>query len=102
MTNLPVLSLVVFTPLIGVALILLVPGDNHRLIRWIALLASLASLAFSLNLLGYKPDGAEFQFREDVSWIAAFGMRYTLGVDGLSVVLVLLTTVLSVVSIFYS
>jgi NADH-quinone oxidoreductase subunit M len=102
MTDPPVLSLVVFTPLIGVALILLVPGDNHRLIRWIALLASLASLAFSLNLLGYKPDGAEFQFREDVSWIAAFGMRYTLGVDGLSVVLVLLTTVLSVVSIFYS
>jgi NADH-quinone oxidoreductase subunit M len=102
MTDLPVLSLVVFTPLIGVALILLVPGDNHRLIRWIALLAALASLAFSLNLLGYRPDGAEFQFREDVSWISAFGMRYTLGVDGLSVVLVLLTTVLSVVSIFYS
>jgi NADH-quinone oxidoreductase subunit M len=102
MTNLPILSLVVFTPLIGVALILFVPRDNHRLIRWIALLAALASLAFSLSLLGYKPEGAEFQFREDLSWIAAFGMRYTLGVDGLSVVLVLLTTVLSVVSIFYS
>jgi NADH-quinone oxidoreductase subunit M len=102
MTDLPVLSLVVFTPLIGVALILLVPKDNHRLIRWVALLASLTSLGFSLYLLGYKPDGAEFQFREDISWISAFGMRYTLGVDGLSVVLVLLTTVLSVVSIFYS
>jgi len=102
MTDLPVLSLVVFTPMIGVALILLVPKDNHRLIRWIALLASLTSLGLSLYLLGYKPDGAEFQFREDISWISAFGMRYTLGVDGLSVVLVLLTTVLSVVSIFYS
>jgi NADH-quinone oxidoreductase subunit M len=102
MTDLPVLSLVVFTPLIGVALILFMPHDNHRAIRWIALLAALASLGFSLYLLGYQPDGAEFQFREDISWIAAFGMRYTLGVDGLSVVLVLLTTVLSVVSIFYS
>ncbi|MEX0625095.1 MAG: NADH-quinone oxidoreductase subunit M, partial [Chloroflexota bacterium] len=89
MTDLPILSLVVFTPLIGVALILLVPGDMHRVIRWIALLAALASLAFSLYLLGYRPDGAEFQFREDIPWIAAFGMRYTLGVDGLSVVLVL-------------
>jgi NADH-quinone oxidoreductase subunit M len=52
--------------------------------------------------VGYQPDGAEFQFREDLPWISAFGMRYTLGVDGLSAVLVLLTTVLSVVSIFYS
>ncbi len=102
MSGLPVLSLIVFTPLIGVLAILFVPRDNARAIRWIALLASLASLGFSLMLLGYQTGGAEFQYREDVSWIAAFGMRYTLGVDGLSVVLVLLTTVLSVVSIFYS
>jgi len=102
MTGLPVLSLVVFTPLIGVLAIVFVPRDNARAIRWIALLAALASLAFSLALLGYQTAGAEFQYREDLSWIAAFGMRYTLGVDGLSVVLVLLTTVLSVVSIFYS
>ena len=102
MTDLPILTLVVFTPLIGVLLLLLVPGDNHRLIRWVALLASLASFGFSLLLLGYDPNGAEFQFREDLPWIEAFGMRYTLGVDGLSAVLVLLTTLLSAVSIFYS
>jgi NADH-quinone oxidoreductase subunit M len=102
MSGLPVLTLLVFTPLIGVLAILFVPRDNLRLIRWLALLASLASLGFSLFLLGYQTSGAEFQYREDLSWIVAFGMRYTLGVDGLSVVLVLLTTVLSVVSIFYS
>jgi NADH-quinone oxidoreductase subunit M len=100
--NLPILSLVVFTPLIGVLALLLVPGDNHRAIRWIALIASLASFGFSLLLLGYDPGGAEFQFREDLPWIEAFGMRYTLGVDGLSLVLVLLTTLLSAVAIFYS
>jgi NADH-quinone oxidoreductase subunit M len=100
--TLPVLSLVVFTPLIGVLVLLLVPGRQHRLIRWVALLASLASLGFSLVLLGYQVGGSEFQFREDIPWIDAFGIRYTLGVDGLSVVMVLLTTVLSVVSIFYS
>ncbi|MQA76853.1 MAG: Fe-S-binding domain-containing protein, partial [Solirubrobacterales bacterium] len=55
-----------------------------------------------LVLLGYDPAGAEFQFAEDLPWIEAFGMRYTLGVDGLSAVLVLLTTLLSAVSIFYS
>jgi len=79
-----------------------VPGTNHRAIRWIALAASLASLGFSIALLGYDTAGSEFQFREDAPWIEAFGMRYTLGVDGLSTVLVLLTTVLSVVSIYYS
>src|SRR5687768_16289181 len=102
MNDLPVLTLIVFTPLIGVLLLLLIPGGNHRAIRWVALLASLVSFGFSLVLLGYEPNGAEFQFKEDLPWVEAFGMRYTLGVDGLSVVLVLLTTLLSAVSIFYS
>jgi len=102
MSDLPILSLVVFTPVIGVLALLFIPGHNLRAIRWIALLASLASFGFSLLLLGYDPAGAEFQFREDLPWIEAFGMRYTMGVDGLSLVLVLLTTLLSAVSIFYS
>jgi NADH-quinone oxidoreductase subunit M len=102
MSDLPVLSLIVFTPLVGALLLLFVPGNAHRLIRWIALLASLASFGFSLALLGYDPAGAEFQFREELPWIPAFGMNYILGVDGISVVLVILTTLLSVVSIFYS
>jgi NADH-quinone oxidoreductase subunit M len=102
MNGLPVLSLVVFTPLIGAVLLALVPGTAHRLIRWIALLTALVTFGLSVTLLGYDPGGAEFQFREDVPWIEAFGMRYTLGVDGMSAVLVLLTTVLSAVAIFYS
>ncbi len=100
--NLPILSLVVFLPVVGVAVLIAIPGDNHRAIRWVALLAALASFGFSLALIGYRTDGAEFQFMEDYSWIPAFGMRYTMGVDGISTVLVLLTTVLSVVAIFYS
>jgi NADH-quinone oxidoreductase subunit M len=102
MTDLPILSLIVFTPLIGVAALLLIPGRNHRLIRWVALAAALATFGLSLFLLGYDASGAEFQFREDLEWIPAFGMGYRLGVDGLSVVLVLLTTILSVVAIVYS
>jgi NADH-quinone oxidoreductase subunit M len=102
MTDLPILTLVVFTPLIGVLALLLIPGRSHTIIRWVALIASLVSFGFSLVLLGYDPNGAEFQFTEDLPWIEAFGMRYTLGVDGLSAVLILLTTLLSAVSIFYS
>ena len=82
--------------------LLLIPGDNHRAIRWVALGAALLSFGFSCLLLGYQVGGPEFQFREDYSWNPAFGMRYTMGVDGLSVVLVVLTTVLSVVAILYS
>ena len=100
--DLPVLSLIVWTPVIGVLILLLVPGDRHRAIRWIALLAALASMGFSLLLLGYREGGPEFQFREEVEWIPAFGMGYRLGVDGLSVALVILTTVLSAVAILYS
>lgn len=102
MDGFPILSAIVFTPAIGALLLLLIPGSNHRLIRWVALGAALVSFALSLTLLGYDPGGPEFQFREDVPWIEAFGMRYTMGVDGLSLVLVLLTTVLSVVAIAYS
>jgi NADH-quinone oxidoreductase subunit M len=100
--TLPVLSLVVFSPLLGVLALLFIPGDRHRLIRWVALLFALVSLGFSLLLLGYRVGGPEFQFREDYAWIPNFGMRYTMGVDGISVALVVLTTVLSVVAIIYS
>jgi len=102
MDGFPLLSAIVFAPVIGALILLFVPGTNHRAIRWIALGAVLVSFALSLALFGYDPAGSEFQFREDLPWIDAFGMRYTMGVDGLSVVLVMLTTLLSVVAIVYS
>ena len=102
MDFLPILSLIVFAPLVGAVALLFVPGGAHGLIRRVALGTALVSFALSLALLGYDPNGSEFQFREDVAWISAFGMRYTLGVDGMSAVLVVLTTLLSVVAIYYS
>ncbi len=95
MDGFPLLSAIVFMPAIGALLLLFVPGRAERAIRWIALLATLVSFGLSLLLLGYNPAGAEFQFREDVPWIEAFGISYSLGVDGISVVLVILTTLLS-------
>ena len=102
MDGFPLLTAIVFTPAIGALLLLFVPASNQRAIRWLALLAALVSFALSLVLLGYDPGGSEFQYREDLEWIAFFGMRYTLGVDGISIVLVILTTLLSVVAIRYS
>ena len=102
MDGVPILTLIVFTPAIGALFLLLVPSTNHRLIRSVALFAALASFVFSLRLLGYDASGEEFQYYEHIPWIDAFGISYTLGVDGISVVLVLLTTLLSVVAIIYS
>jgi NADH-quinone oxidoreductase subunit M len=102
MTGLPILSMVVFLPLVGVLAVVLVPGHNHRLIRWVALIAALASLAASLVLMGFQAGGDEFQYRESLEWIPSFGINYLLGVDGISMVMVILTTVLSVVAIRYS
>jgi NADH-quinone oxidoreductase subunit M len=102
MDGFPLLSAIVFTPALGALLLVFVPGKNHRAIRWIALAVALVSFGLSLLLIGYDPAGAEFQFREDIPWIEAFGMRYMMGVDGIAIVLVILTTLLSVVAIVYS
>ncbi|OOK84695.1 hypothetical protein BZL29_0683 [Mycobacterium kansasii] len=59
------------------------------------MIVSVATLAVSVVVAtGFKPGGEPFQFVEKHSWIPAFGAGYTLGVDGIAVVLVLLTTVL--------
>ena len=102
MNDFPLLSAIVFVPALGALLLLVVPSSAHRAIRWIALGTALLSFGLSLLLLGYDPAGAEFQFRENLPWIEFFGISYTLGIDGISVVLVILTTLLSVVAIVYS
>ncbi len=101
--DIPVLSLVVFTPVIGVLILLLVPGDRpsgHSLDR--AAGGAGHALASACCCSATRPAGRSSSIREEVEWIPAFGMGYRLGVDGLSVALVILTTVLSVVAILYS
>jgi NADH-quinone oxidoreductase subunit M len=101
MNGLPILSIIVFTPLIGALLVAVAPSRYARLL---ALGASLVAWAISLLLLiGFDPDSArQFQFIDDVPWIPDFGIRYKLGVDGLSLILVVLTTTLSWISILAS
>ncbi|MEA2520266.1 MAG: NADH-quinone oxidoreductase subunit, partial [Chloroflexota bacterium] len=101
MNALPILSIVVFTPLIGALLVAVAPSRYARLL---ALGASLVAWAISLILLiGFDPDSArQFQFVDDAPWIPDFGIRYKIGVDGLSLVLVVLTTTLSWISILAS
>src|SRR6476646_6754090 len=71
--------------------------------RWIALIVTLATFGASLLLLrGVGGSGAEFRFEENVSWIGSIGSRYHVAVDGISLWLVLLTTLLMPIAILSS
>ncbi len=102
-TGLPLLTLITFVPLVGAILVAFIPRSNQGLVRATALGTSLVSFALSLILLvGFLPSRPGFQFVERVDWIPAFGIQYKLGVDGLSLVLVVLTTTLTWISILAS
>ena len=102
-TGIPILTLITFVPLAGAILIGFVPRRNPGLVRGVALATSLISWALSLLLLvGFLPSHPNFQFVERVDWIPSFGIQYKLGVDGLSLVLVVLTTTLTWISILAS
>ncbi|HEY5678063.1 MAG TPA: NADH-quinone oxidoreductase subunit M, partial [Myxococcales bacterium] len=96
----PILSLVTFAPLIGVAAILVLrffgsPQDAKTIsaAKWIALITTLATLALSVLLVAqFDANATGFQFVEDTPWFA--GLHYRMGVDGISVLFVLLTAFL--------
>jgi NADH-quinone oxidoreductase subunit M len=98
MADLPLLSLVTFLPLVGVAFIFSVrgsPEDVARNARNVALLTSVTTFLLSLGLwFFFDPTVAGFQFVERAVWMPAFGIAYHMGVDGISVLFVLLTTLL--------
>jgi NADH-quinone oxidoreductase subunit M len=101
--NLPVLSIVTFLPLAGALLLLVLPRLSERAIKGLALAVSLVTFAVSLLLYAYFEIGsAAMQFTESVPWITELGISYQLGVDGISLWLVLLTTFLTPLAILSS
>jgi len=97
------LTVITFLPLLGVPALLLLRGDDHVWIRRIALAVSLAEFAISLFLLrGFDAVNAAYQFEEYYDWIARANIHYHLGVDGISLFLVLLTTFLTPLAILCS
>jgi NADH-quinone oxidoreductase subunit M len=102
----PILSLVTFLPLAGAFIILMVRGDEATVAsnaRWTALWTSLITFALSL-ILWFRFDfgTAEFQFVERVEWLPDYGVAYHMGVDGISVLFVLLSTLLTPLCILAS
>ncbi len=99
MSSWPLLSLVTFLPLVGAGFILLVRGDEAvvaRNARYVALWTSLITFVLSLFVwFGFETGTAAFQFVEKATWIESFGVSYHLGVDGISMPFVLLSTLLT-------
>jgi NADH-quinone oxidoreductase subunit M len=101
----PLLSLVTFLPLVGAALILMARGDDAvvaRNARNIALWTSLIDFALSLALwFEFDPNTADFQFVERANWVTIGGFQFTyhMGIDGISLFFVLLSTLLTLLSI---
>ena len=106
MSNLPILSLVTFLPLIGALAILIIKGEKKvvaRNARATALWTSLITFGLSLMLwTGFDRKSVGFQFIEKNLWIENLGIGYHMGVDGISVLFVLLSTVLTPICILAS
>src|SRR5207247_644961 len=96
------LSLIIFLPLVGGIIILFTSKTNETLLKGIALGASLASFVLSLFMTALFKIGGGFQFLELGNWIPSLGIHYHLGVDGLSLPLIVLTALLSLLSVAYS
>jgi NADH-quinone oxidoreductase subunit M len=98
-----ILSVVLFVPLAGAIVLMLLPKGNKNLIRLLANLFGFAGLLASLPLwFWFDRANAEYQFVERVSWIPSIGASYALGMDGISLLLILLTTVLGFLAILSS
>lgn len=93
--GLPVLSTLVFLPLGGALVLYLVPRANEEAQRMVALVTTLLGFAVSLLMLrAFVPEQSAYQFEENMAWIPGVGVRYHLGIDGISLWLVMLTTFL--------
>ncbi|MBT7355928.1 MAG: NADH-quinone oxidoreductase subunit M, partial [Rhodospirillaceae bacterium] len=106
MTNFPLLSLLIFIPLVGAGFILAIRGEEevvNRNARSVALWTSFAVFILSLLLwVNFDTTTADFQFQEQVKWMPAFDISYRVGVDGISMLFVLLTTLLTPICILAS
>src|SRR5215207_2362728 len=96
------LTLLTFFPLLGVLILFFIPSDRKDLLRWTTLITTLITFAISLLVLTmFNASNPDLQLEARYNWIqvAGWNIQYYLGIDGLSILLVLLTTFLTPISI---
>jgi NADH-quinone oxidoreductase subunit M len=100
----PILSVLTYTPLLGALLIMLfVPPQDTRMIRSIAIVFTSLAFVFSLVVLSnFDGSQPQMQLVEYASWIPSIGVSYFMGVDGISILLLLLTTLISILVVYCS
>ncbi len=97
------LTLILFTPVLAAVILLLLPNKQDNLIRWTAFVLSFIPLALALVLwFSFNPNQAGFQYEQKVIWYSAINSSYHVGVDGISLTMVLLTTLLTPLAILAS
>ena len=97
MTHLPLLSLLVWLPILGGVFTLMAGNTRPQAARWIALAFAIATFAVSIPLFtGFDPGASAMQFVEQKAWIPAYDIQYHLGADGISIALIGLTTLTTV------
>jgi NADH-quinone oxidoreductase subunit M len=101
--GIPILSLLTFFPLAGALILLFIPQEKAGTLRVVTLLFAIVEFVISLPLFFvFDPTTASMQFVEDWWWVEAYGISYKVGIDGISLLLVLLTTFLTVLCILCS
>nr|MBN2276986.1 NADH-quinone oxidoreductase subunit M [candidate division Zixibacteria bacterium] len=93
-----ILTLVTFFPLIGAGLLLFIPRSQHQSIKSIALIIAFINFLFSVWMYAmFEPVATGMQFEINIPWVTGFGISYHLGIDGISLLLIMLTTILSMI-----
>jgi NADH-quinone oxidoreductase subunit M len=103
MKGTPVLSLLILVPLLSSVAVLLLPAASERFIKWFTVAAT--AVAFVLSLVvaaSFHVGSAGMQMLESVPWVPTVGMAYKVGIDGLSLPLIVLTTLLCLLSAIYT
>jgi len=101
--NFPILSVITFIPITTGLILFMMPANRHREIRLLALAAAALALGLSLYaFLAYDTAAAGYQFVEQVPWIPRLGISYHVGVDGMSLPLVLLTGIVMFTGVMIS
>jgi NADH-quinone oxidoreductase subunit M len=100
----PILSLITWLPLLGaLSLLFFIPKDQRGVTRLFASIWALLCFLVSLPLLwNFNKNLPGLQFIEDYTWIPSLGIRYQLGVDGISLLLIILTALLGAIAVFSS
>ena len=98
-----ILTLITFFPTIGVLLLLMVPKERHDSIKAVSLIIAFVTMLLSFMLWSmFDPMANGMQLEVNLPWIVSFGIHYHMGIDGISLVLIVMTTILSVLSILCS